>query len=146
MEKATRSSANGRAIVREVYQKKHAYWNNTGKHQDLSDQLSLKVSDLYKGDGKPIKWHSSKNAHLTLLNGMSGCYTGFHNDGDTSFGAIDNNRVHGFSTVESFYRFCKDQGATQSAQYVLANEENKSLLERAMDEVILLARSIEKIK
>jgi hypothetical protein len=164
MEKV-KSSPNDRMIVREDYlRKKQRYWANTGKYQEISKQLFQKVEDL--GKNGEINWEDDEIAHLTLFNGISGCYYSYYNDGDDAFGSIDNNRVHGFRSLESFSEFCKDQGATLAQRYVNSSKRSQKhpysrndeesddyivyvdedLLEKAMDEVILLARSIEKIK
>jgi hypothetical protein len=124
---------------------KGRYWNQTGKYQEESDALMKRMEEWYAKTTAtaPINWHDEANSYWTLLNGMSGIYYGYYNDGDDAAGAIDNNRVHGFQDADRFAEFCLEQGAVEAAKYVRNTGRvlstvnmDEALLERAMDEVI----------
>lgn len=68
---------------------------------------------------------------------MNGIYYGRHNDGDDAAGAIDNNRVHGFSEAKEFAFVCKSIGAQKCFLYVDRGGGDADL-EEAMDECVQL--------
>ena len=112
-----------------------SYWNETGRHQDKDAVLGEKLRELV-GDRYDFPWTKRSNAHWALFNGMRGLYYGHYNDGDNAEGAIDNNRVHGYSSVKEFEALASDLKAEAVKAYLRYGSERN--LEKAMDEAILI--------
>jgi hypothetical protein len=123
--------------------KDNLYWNEKGKHQEKCKILLEKLDKLVSSSIGPFKWTIPVNSHWAVFNGMVGCYYGYYNDGDNASGAIDNNRVHGYSNAQDFAQCCRYLDASTCVLYVLdkrtGDDVDVKLLERAMDQAILVA-------
>lgn len=119
---------------------KPSYWKNTGLHQkeldDLRDMLEKQVASVEKYD-----WSAKENRPWALLNASLGLWYGWYNDGNLAEGAVDNNRTHGFSTVDKLKRLAEKTEAHQLLNYLevksyYTESMVKARLEKMMDEAI----------
>lgn len=114
-----------------------SYWNSNGKHQADCDALLAEMS-AQKMDRE--KFRLSENQDWAIFNGMVGMYYGWYNDGDGPAGAIDNNRVHGFTSLEDFRDLCAEMRLPHSVLLFLDSRTTyPQELESAMDAVISFA-------
>lgn len=111
---------------------KQSYWNGNGTHQQLSDRCF----DEMQRRNTNFERITTDNGNWALFNGMAGIYYAKFNDGDGLRGAIDNNRVHGFSSLEEFQEHACDVDAPASVQSYLRTGGRDAALEHAMDDVI----------
>jgi len=121
------------------------YWSGKGKHQKLNDLLIETMGKLIAtvvATGV-CSWDAflyPEHTVWAIFNGFAGIYYGHYNDGDKPSGVIDNNRVHGFGTLDAFRSFCEWNHAPKSALWYLRFDGGfDAELERAMDDVICFA-------
>lgn len=118
---------------------KHTYWNEDGKHQADWNALSAEMQKL---EMDRTKFALPENAEWAVLNGMAGIYYGYFNDGDNVRAAINNNRVHGFTSLDDFLDVCRAVHAPVSlTQFLTARYNTPRTYEEAMDAAIVLAAS-----
>ncbi len=115
----------------------NTYWNHRGKYESAHALLVALETKL--GVVGREQFVLPQNADLALFNGMMGIYYGNYNDGDSVARAIDNNRVHGFSTVEAFKELALSMRApAELIRYINGVAHSEADLEAAMDAAILL--------
>lgn len=122
-----------------------SYWENTGKYQALQDAC-VKEMERQKPDFF-LKHLDRETAVWAVFNGMMGIYYAHFNNNDNVVGAIENNRVHGFSSLESFRQLLYRVYAPQSLiRYInhfgFLNDDS---LETAMDDCILFVAKMKSI-
>ena len=93
-----------------------------------------------------LDWEMDVESEVWLYNAITGCYYGYFNDGDAPAGAIENNRCHGFNSLDDLKTFAGRLDVPQVMAFLStvdcydAESPWVSLaLERAMDEAIAVA-------
>jgi len=124
------------------------YWNEKGTYQNLRKACFKKMEE--EGVSGWDEFSKPENAYWALLNGMSGIYYGKFNDGDGVEGAIDNNRVHGFSTLKDFLDLARRYDAPKSViNYIDSGYcygDGDTQLEKAMDDIIQFVAKEHKVQ
>jgi hypothetical protein len=111
------------------------YWERNGKFQKEHDEICKQLEERCNGLNLWLKLDREEiSDKMLLVNGVNGLYYAKYNDGDDAEGAIDNNRVHGFKTVDKFKDFCKQFPAHAVIRYL--EYSSTANLEKAMDEVV----------
>lgn len=111
------------------------YSDEKGAHQQQSDALFT----LMESKGlNAKKFHDPENYKFAIFNGMAGIYYEHFNSGSDAAGAVDNNRVHGFRTLEEFHNFCELYAAPDAVRRVTEGRYvSEATLEAAMDAAVV---------
>ncbi len=144
-----------------IFDPEKTYWNNKGRYQELSSQLSdglTKVvtnwNDNLQSDEEKqqrkwgyVSWFWKNNPRWALLNAMMGIYYGFFNDGDSPKGAIENNRCHSFESLSDFRSFCAHNAPEDVLDYLdgfgsATHRRQLQALEEAMDATVLFSKDL----